>query len=100
MLTGEIQEVVEEKVEAITGIDRIQVDPYYSSAKSAGTPRVTVSKRLWEERLYVTYATTLDPSGEEVIQLEYILSNNISLVGGRDELGRVGGDFKLRFEFR
>lgn len=100
VLTGEIQEVVEEKVEAITGIDRIQVDPYYSSTKSAGTPRVTVSKRLWEDRFYVTYATTLDPSGEEVIQLEYILSNNISLVGGRDELGRVGGDLKFRFEFR
>lgn len=100
LLTGEIQEVVEEKVEAITGIDRIQVDPYYSSTRSAGTPRVTVSKRLWEDRFYVTYATTLDPSGEEVIQLEYILSNNISLIGGRDELGRVGGDLKFRFEFR
>jgi translocation and assembly module TamB len=98
--TGEIQETVEERVEAITGIDRIQIDPYYSSTKSAGTPRVTVSKRLWEDRFYVTYATTMDPSGEEIIQMEYVISNNISLVGGRDELGRVGGDLKFRFEFR
>jgi autotransporter translocation and assembly factor TamB len=100
ILTGELQVAVEEKVKALTGIDRIQVDPYYSSTKSASTARVTVSKRLWEDSLYVTYATTMDASGEDIIQVEYIINDNVSLVGVRDELGIVGGDLKFRFEFR
>jgi hypothetical protein len=92
--------MIEEKVKTLTGIDRFQVDPYYSSNKSASTARVTVSKRLWEDSLYVTYATTLDASGEDIIQMEYIINDNISLVGIREELGYVGADLKFRFEFR
>ena len=100
LLTGELQVAVEEKVKTLTGIDRIQVDPYYSSNKSASTARVTVSKRLWEDSLFVTYATTMDASGEDIIQMEYIINDNVSLVGERDEVGIVGGDLKFRFEFR
>jgi uncharacterized protein involved in outer membrane biogenesis len=100
LLTGEIQDVVEEQFKAITGVDRIQVDPYFSKTRAGGTPRVTVSKRLYEDRLYVTYQTTFDPAEEDVIQIEYIINNNISLVGGRDEQGEAGGDLKFRFEFR
>ena len=99
LLTGEIQEVVEERIKTLIGVERFQVDPYFSTTRAGGTPRVTVSKRLYEGQLYVTYQTTFDPA-EEVIQIEYIINNNISLVGGRDEQGEAGGDLKFRFEFR
>ncbi|MBI3610567.1 MAG: translocation/assembly module TamB domain-containing protein [Nitrospirae bacterium] len=100
LVSGEIQTLITDKVEAITGIDRIQVDPYYATSKSGGGPQITVSKRLLEDKLYVTYVTTLDPSQEQLIQMEYAISKNVSLIGQRDELGRVGGDLKLHFEFR
>jgi hypothetical protein len=32
--------------------------------------------------------------------MEYAMSNNISLIGQRDELGRAGADIKFHFEFR
>ena len=100
LFTGEIQDVVEEQVKALIGVERFQVDPYFSKSRAGGTPRITVSKRLYEDRLYVTYQTTFDPAEEDVIQIEYIINNNISLVGGRDEQGEAGGDLKFRFEFR
>ncbi|MEK6683842.1 MAG: translocation/assembly module TamB domain-containing protein [Nitrospirota bacterium] len=100
LVAGEIENIITDKVEAITGIDRIQVDPYYSSTKAGSGPQITVSKRLLEDKLYVTYVTTLDPSQEQLIQMEYAMSNNISLIGQRDELGRAGADLKFHFEFR
>jgi translocation and assembly module TamB len=100
LFAGEIENIITDKVEAITGIDRIQVDPYYSSTKAGSGPQITVSKRLLEDKLHVTYVTTLDPSQEQLIQMEYAMSDNISLVGQRDELGRAGADLKFHFEFR
>ncbi|MEK7306752.1 MAG: translocation/assembly module TamB domain-containing protein, partial [Nitrospirota bacterium] len=95
-----VEELVQEKVQGITGVDRFQVDPYYSGVKSSSGPRFTVGKKLLDDRMYVTYASTLDPSVEELIQIEYRLAGNISLIGTRDEKGLLGGDIRFRFEFK
>lgn len=99
-LTGKVQDVFEDRLRNITGLDRVQVDPYVS--KSTGTigPRVTVSKRLLGDRLFVTYISPVGSTEEQVLKLEYILGKNVSLVGLRDEKGSTGGDIKFRFEFK
>ena len=99
LLAGPLQERVEEKVQKLTGVDRFQVDPYYSGSRSAGGARLTVGKRLMDERLYVTY-TTAPAAEEDLIKLEYLLGKNVMLVGERDENGRVSSDLQFRFEFR
>lgn len=99
-LTGKIQDVVEERLRTITGIDRFQVDPSVSSTTGTVGPRVTVSKRLIGERLFVTYANLLGTTEEQVIKVEYFLDKNLSLVGLRDETGSLGGDVRYRFEFK
>lgn len=98
-LTAPIQEKLEETLSDIIKIDRFQVDPYYSNSTSSGGARLTVGKRLMDDRLYVTYTTGLT-TVEELIKLEYLLSRNVFLVGERDELGRMSGDIKFRFEFK
>ncbi|MBI3597068.1 MAG: translocation/assembly module TamB domain-containing protein [Nitrospirae bacterium] len=95
-----IENIITDEVESFTGIDRIEVDPYYSSNKAGSVPMVSVSKQLLDNKLYVTYAITMDPSQEQIIQLEYTINKNVSLLGQRDELGHMGGDLKLHFEFR
>ncbi len=98
-LTAPIQEKLEEALTDIIKIDRFQVDPYYSSSSASGGARLTVGKRLMDDRLYVTYTTGLT-TVEELIKLEYLLNKNVYLVGERDELGRISGDLKFRFEFK
>lgn len=93
-------EFVEDKVKELTGIDRFQVDPYATSTKAAAGPRLTVQKRLLDDQLTVTYISAIDPSEEDVIKMEYQLGRNVSIIGERDDLGRVGGDIKFRLEFR
>lgn len=99
-LTGKIQDVLEERFRTLTGIDRLQVDPYVSKTTGTVGPRVTVSKKLIGDRLLVTYTTLLGSTEEQILKLEYILAKNISLIGMRDEKGSVGGDIKFRFEFK
>ena len=101
-LAGELQDVFEERLKTITGFDRLQVGPYVSKTTGTVEPRVTVSKRLLGDRLYVTYSSTLGSAATEqqIFKLEYLLDKNISLVGSRDERGITGGDIKFRFEFK
>ncbi len=99
-LTGKLQETIEERLRNITGFDRIQVEPYVSEITGTIGPKVTVSKRLLSDRLYVTYTTSLGNAPEQSLRLEFFLSDNIALVGERDELGTLGADLKFRVEFK
>ena len=99
-VTGKMQDVIEERLRTITGLDRFQIDPYVSKTTGTVGPRVTVSKRLLGDKVFVTYASSVGTVEEQIIKLEYLLTKNVSLIGIRDERGIVGGDVKFRFEFR
>jgi hypothetical protein len=101
-LSGALQSVYEERLRTVTGLDRIQIDPSISKATGTVETRVTVSKRILDKRLSVTYSSALGSgtTEEDIIKLEYLLDRNISLIGIRDERGSVGGDIKFRFEFK
>jgi translocation and assembly module TamB len=99
-VTGKIQDVLEERLSSLTGLDRLHVDPYVSKETGSIEPRVTVAKRLLGEKVFVTYTTTLGSAEEQIIKLEYLLSKNITLLGVRDDRGGIGGDIRLRFGFK
>ena len=99
-LTGKIQDVVEERIRSITGLDRFQIDPHVSKKTGSVEPRVTVSKRVLGDKLFVTYASSVGSTEEQIIKLEYLLSQHVSLVGGRDESGFAGADIQFRFHFK
>ncbi len=99
-VTGKMQDVIEERLRSITGLDRFQVDPYVSKSTGTVEPRVTVSKRLLGDKVFVTYTTAVGTLEEQIIKLEFFMSKNVSLVGVRDERGITGGDIRFRFEFR
>ncbi len=99
-LTGKVQDVFEDRLRNITGLDRVQVDPYVSKSTGTVGPRLTASKRLLGDKLFVTYTSVVGSTEEQVLKLEYILDKNVSLIGVRDEKGSVGGDIKFRFEFK
>jgi len=91
---------MEERLKTITGLDRFQIDPYISKSTGTVEPRVTVSKRLLSEKIFVTYTTSVGTIEEQIIKLEYFMGKNVSLIGVRDERGIPGADIRFRFEFR
>jgi translocation and assembly module TamB len=99
VLTGQFQNVVEERLRDLTGISRFTIDPYVSRRTGTITPRVTVSKRLGSD-LFVTYSSSMSTSEEQEVKLEYVINRNISLLGGQDDLGTLGGDVRFKFFFK
>ena len=99
-VTGKMQDVIEERLRSITGLDRFQIDPHVSKKTGTVEPRVTVSKRLLSDKLYVTYSSPVSSNEEQIVKIEYFVGKSVSLVGIRDERGIVGGDIRFRFEFK
>ncbi|GBD98324.1 hypothetical protein BMS3Abin07_00335 [bacterium BMS3Abin07] len=99
-LTGRYQDVIEERLTMLTGLDRFQVEPYVSEKTGTLGPRITVSKRLIGDKLFVTYSSAMGVSEEDVIKLEYQLDKHVSLLGVRDAAGSIGGDIKFKFHFK
>jgi autotransporter translocation and assembly factor TamB len=98
--TGQFQDVIERNARRFTGLDRFQVDPYINKS-DASVPRVTVGKELVQNKLYVTYSSNVGASApEQLFRIEYLLDRHFSVVGGQDETGNTGADFKYRFEFK
>lgn len=98
--TGQFQDIFERRARSLTGLDRVQVDPYVSKGDTS-VPRVTVSKELIQDKLYVTYSSNVGATvPEQDFRIEYILDKHFSLVGERNEIGNIGADMKFRFEFK
>jgi len=98
--TGQFQDIFESRARSLTGLDRFQVDPYVGKSDTS-VPRVTVSKELVQNKLYVTYSSNVGASTpEQIFRIEYLLDRHFSVVGERNEMGNTGADFKYRFEFK
>jgi len=99
-LTGEFQQTIQERIKNLTGFDRIELEPFVSESTGSITPRLTVSKRLLGDRLYLIYSTALGDTTEQLIKIEMKVKDNISLIGERDETGGVGADIRFRVRFK
>jgi translocation and assembly module TamB len=98
-LTGQIAKELSQGVGGIIGIDRLDIEPVGGGAQRVGGPKVTVGKDVSKD-LSVTYSTIVGSTQEDLVTLEYRLTDSISLLGVRNERGDIGVDvkFSLRFE--
>ncbi|MBL7050041.1 MAG: translocation/assembly module TamB domain-containing protein [Nitrospira sp.] len=99
LLTGSLQDKMEKEFQSLTGFDRIVIEPH-TTTEGAFTPKVTVGKRLLEDKVIVFYSSALGTAEEQVVKVKYKLDRNLSLEGSHNELGSTGLDLKYRFEFK
>ena len=98
-MTGSLQDKMEKEFQSLTGFDRIVIEPH-TTTEGAFTPKVTVGKRLLEDKVIVFYSSALGTAEEQVVKVKYKLDRNLSLEGSHNELGSTGLDLKYRFEFK
>jgi autotransporter translocation and assembly factor TamB len=98
-LTGQLAEEIGRGVGSLVGVDRLEIEPVSQGTQRFGGPKVTVGKDV-SRNLSVTYSTTLGATQEDVVTVEYRLTDSLSILGVRDERGDVGVDLKysIRFE--
>ena len=86
------------------GITRFRVDPGLAGVGSTGSGGQNVAARVTVEQqvtrnLTVTYVSNVSSTQEQVIQVEYNVTRNISIVALRDQNGTFGVDIKIKKRF-
>jgi translocation and assembly module TamB len=89
------------RIQRLFGISHFSVDPSYLATTTVGNPaaRVTVQQQFARD-LVITYSTDVTSTQQQVIQIEYAVRPDVSIVALRDENGTFGVDvvFKKRFK--
>jgi translocation and assembly module TamB len=86
---------VSERVERIFGASKVKIDPQFIGQQSNPSARVTVEQNVGNN-ITLTYITNLSQSQQTVIQVEYAVDKNVSIVAVRDQYGVVGFDVHIR----
>ncbi len=90
------------RIQRLFGISHFSVDPSYLATTTVGqnpAARVTVQQQF-ARNLIITYSTDVTSTQQQVIQIEYTVRPDVSIVALRDENGTFGVDvvFKRRFK--
>jgi translocation and assembly module TamB len=84
------------RLEKIFGVSRVKIDPEAGGAENNPSwTRVTIEQQI-SNALTLTYITNVSQAQEQIIQAEYYLTRNISLIALRDQNGVVSFDISIR----
>ncbi len=92
------------RLERLFGITRFRVDPGLAGVGSTGSEqnaaaRITVEQQI-ARNLTITYVSNVSSTQQQVIQVEYNVDRNVSIVGLRDQNGTFGIDIKIKKRFK
>ena len=97
LINEALQSSVSSRVQRLFGVSRIKIDPQGLASETSVVrgPQLTIEQQV-VNNLTVTYSTNVSVSNQQVIQAEYNLTRNVSLVALRDQNGVVSFDLKIR----
>jgi translocation and assembly module TamB len=95
---------VGERLGGLIGVDRFEVEAVQGRTAGSIEPRISIGKDL-TERLRTLVSSSLGTEARQLVQLEYRVTRDVSLVGSWESAsqadpGAWGGDVKFRYEFR
>ena len=97
LINEALNSTVNSRLQRLFGASRVKIDPQglASETNVIRGPQVTIEQEV-ANKLTLTYSTNVSVSNQQIIQAEYHLTRNISIVALRDQNGVVSFDFKLR----
>jgi len=97
ILSEALNATVSNRVQRLFGVSRIKIDPQGVSTETnpARGPQVTIEQQV-AGNLTLTYSTNVSQASQQIIQVEYNLTRNVSVVGIRDQNGVVSIDVRIR----
>ena len=90
-----LNSTVSDRVQRLFGASRVKIDPQFIGTGNNPSARVTIEQTI-NNNVTLTYVTSLTQSAETVIQVEYAVDKNISIVAVRDQNGVLGFDVHIR----
>ncbi|MEO6912192.1 MAG: translocation/assembly module TamB domain-containing protein, partial [Edaphobacter sp.] len=99
LLGGALNATVSNRVEKLFGVGSVKIDPAFVGTLGNSSARITVQQQL-SKQVTATFATNVNSSAQQLIQLQYDLNHNMSIVVTRDESGVFSVVYKLRRRYR
>jgi translocation and assembly module TamB len=99
LLGGALNATVSNRIGKLFGGGTVKIDPAFVGTLGNSTARITVQKQL-SRQLSVTYATNVNSTAQQLLQAQYDLTPNASLVVTRDESGVFSVVYKIRRRYR
>jgi len=99
LLGGALNATVSNRVGKFFGAGSVKIDPAFVGTLGNSSARITVSEPLSKE-LTLVFATNVNQTAEQLIQLQYQLNPTTSLVATRDESGVFSIVYKIRKRYR
>jgi translocation and assembly module TamB len=97
ILSEALNATVSNRVQKLFGVSKIKIDPQGLSTETNPTrgPQVTIEQQI-SNMFTLTYSQNVSQASQQIIQGEYYLKRNVSIVGTRDQNGVVSFDVKIR----
>jgi translocation and assembly module TamB len=99
LLSEALSSQVTGRIQHLFGVSRIKIDPNVGVPGFGSGARVTVEQQVARD-LTLTYVTDTSNSQYRIIQFELAVSDNVSILGIRDQNGIFGLEFRFRQRFK
>jgi translocation and assembly module TamB len=86
------------KIERLTGISQITIDPLATNNQTNPGSRVAIQQRV-SGNLLLTFSTDVTSTQNESIQVQYQATKNLSISVLRDQYGGYAADVRLHKSF-
>lgn len=98
LLSYQVADEAKKRAQGLFTLDRFRIDPFINGTSAEMTARLTVGKKL-SRNLLVVYSTNLGTQQEQIFRLEWDVSTDFTLIGLRNDLGKISFDLRYRKRF-
>lgn len=99
ILSGALNATISSRVGKLFGAGSVKIDPSYVGTLGQSTARITVQEPL-SKQITLTFATNVNESAQQLIQVSYQISENTALVITRDEVGVFSTVYRVRKRYK
>lgn len=99
VLGGALNATVGSRVGKLFGSGSVKIDPAFVGTLGNSSARITVQEPL-SKQLTLVFATNVNQSAQQLIQVQYQINDNTSLVATRDENGVFSVVYKIRKRYK
>ena len=99
LLGGALNATVSNRVGKFFGAGSVKIDPAFVGTLGGSAARITVSEPL-SKQLTAVFATNVNQTAQQLLQLQYQINDTTSLVATRDESGVFSVVYKIRKRYR
>ena len=99
LLGGALNATVSSRVEKLFGVGSVKIDPAFVGTLGNSSARITIQEQI-SKQITATFATNVNTSAQQLIQVQYDLNHTSSIVVTRDESGVFSIVYKIRRRYR